>query len=449
MAKSIFQRLIVCALAAWMAVPLSADIKIKTKRETMGHASEDTVYIKGARERTEMGTMMGMNVNIISILQCDKNRYIQLNPANKTYIISPLETEAGSAAAGTPPAQTSESQPAKGKSKGRNKDQGESRRGGVVTMNLSSSDTGERKKMFGYTARHVTSTMSMDASPDACAKGDFKLENDGWYADLSPTLVCRTHVHNMTMGGGGERAGCQDTYRFHNSGFANAGYPLKLVTTYNTGKNSFTTSVEVTELSKATLDPDLFEIPEGYTEARNYSDLMGISAGQILGHMQQSGEGKSAPIAPTKIPRKNPGITRVGVPLIKNDSSQKLDQMRDYLILQLKNAQLDPVPVDGNTPAELIADAKSKDCDYILYVDIASIKGSSAGAKIGGFFGVGSGKPSTYDVMLAYKLNKPNNSPPLLDSTEESRENTKPMPGVYTALEQVVRATLKYIRENE
>src|SRR5260370_7157043 len=92
MAKSIFQRLIVCALAAWMAVPLSADIKIKTKRETMGHASEDTVYIKGARERTEMGTMMGMNVNIISIFHCDNNRSIHLNPANNTYLISPLKT---------------------------------------------------------------------------------------------------------------------------------------------------------------------------------------------------------------------------------------------------------------------------------------------------------------------------------------------------------------------
>src|SRR5690349_2912816 len=94
MAKGILQGLIAGGLAAVMALPLAADIKIKTKREMMGHAMEDTVYIKGARERTEMGAMMGMNMNVITILQCDQNRSIQLNPATRMYMITLLDSGA-------------------------------------------------------------------------------------------------------------------------------------------------------------------------------------------------------------------------------------------------------------------------------------------------------------------------------------------------------------------
>ncbi|HTC94950.1 MAG TPA: hypothetical protein VK699_16020 [Terriglobales bacterium] len=444
MAKRIFQRLILFVLAAWMAAPLSADIKIKTKRETMGRASEDTVYIKGPRERTEMGAMMSMNVNvnIINILQCDKNRSIQLNPVNKTYVITPLATEESST---TDSAQPNNSPPAK--SKTRNKD---TRHGGVVTINVSSSDTGERKKMFGYNARHVTSSISMDASPDACALGDYKVEDDGWYADLSPTLVCRTRVR---FGGIAERAGCQDSYRFHGSGFANTGYPLKQTSTIQNGSDNFTTSVEVTDLSTATIDPGLFEIPDGYTEARSYSDLIGnISMASILGaavNGQEGAETSTPTTSSTKLPRKDPDIDRIGVPLVKKETSEKIDpeQARQFLIQTLKNAGLDPVPVDGKTPAELAADARSKDCDYILYTDVTSVKGRSAGAKVGGFFGVGSGKPATFDVSLAYQLKTPGESKTLLDSTEEVRAGATPGQGIGWALEGAVRATLNYIRQ--
>ncbi len=446
MTKGFFQGLAACALAVCMVLPLSADIKIKTKTQTMGYAGESTVYIKGARERTEMGAMMGMKTGLITILQCDKNRYIQLNPANKTYMIVPLDVEEKSSA--TAPVEK------KSKNKTAQDETQAARHGGVVTMNMSSADTGERKKMFGYTARHVKSGMSMDASPDACAKADVKVENDGWYADVSPSLVCRTRMRlSGPMGMGGERAGCQDTYRFHGSGFANAGYPLKQTTTIQNGNGNFTTSVEVTDLSTATIDPSLFEIPDGYTEAKSYSELIGnISMTSILeaAVKGQAPEGTSTPAtSATKLPRKNPDIDRIGVPLVKKETSEKIDsaQAREYLIQTLKNAALDPVPVEGKTQAELEADARSKDCDYILYTDITSVKGRSAGAKIGGFFGVSSGKPATFDVSLAYQLKKPGESKAILDSTEESREGATPGQGVGWALEGVVRSTLNYIRQ--
>ena len=435
-----------CALAAGMALPLSADIRIKTKTQTMGYAGENTVYIKGARERTEMGAIMGMKTGLITILQCDKDRSIQLNPANKTYMIVPLDVEEKTRA--TPASEE------KSKSETAQDQPQAARRGGVVTMNMSSVDTGERKKMFGYTARHVKTSMSMDASPDACAKADVKVESDGWYADISPSLVCRTHMRpSGPMGMSGERGGCQDTYRFHGSGFANTGYPLRQTTTIQSGSGNFTTSVEVTDLSIAAIDAALFEIPDGYTEAKSYSDLIGnISMASVLGAAVkgQTSEGASTPTtSATKLPRKDPDIDRIGVLLVKKETSEKIDpeQARQFLIQTLKNAALDPVPVDGKTPAEQEADARSKDCDYILYTDITSVKGRSAGAKVGGFFGVGSGKPAVFDVSLAYQLKTPGESKALLDSTEESREGATPGQGVGWALERAVRATLNYIRQ--
>ncbi|HZR28559.1 MAG TPA: hypothetical protein VFA71_07245 [Terriglobales bacterium] len=437
-----FQGLTAWALTMCAALPLSADIKIKTKNQTMGYASENTVYIKGARERTEMGEIMGMKAGLITILQCDQDRSIQLNPANKTYMIFPLEVEEKSSATA----------PAGKKSKSKDETQAV-RHGGVVTMNVSSTDTGERQKMFGYKARHVKSSMSMDASPDACAKADLKVQDDGWYADISPSLVCRTRMRPLgSMGMGGERGGCQDTYRLQSSGLANIGYPLKQTMTIQSGSGNFTMSIEVTEISTATIDSSLFEIPAGYTEAKSYSELIGnISMSSILDAAakgQAAGTGTPTTLS-TRLPRKDPDIDRIGVPLVKKETSEKIDpeQARQFLIQTLKNAGLDPVPVDGKTAAELEADARSKDCDYVLYADITSVKGRSAGAKVGGFFGVGSGKPATFDVSLAYQLKKPGENKALLDSTEESSEGTTPGQSVGWALEGAVRATLNYIRQ--
>src|SRR6476659_11089703 len=59
-----------------------ADVKIKTKQTTSGQTTENTTYIKGKRQRTEMGDIM------VSLTQCDLSRDVQLNPGTKTYIIN-------------------------------------------------------------------------------------------------------------------------------------------------------------------------------------------------------------------------------------------------------------------------------------------------------------------------------------------------------------------------
>ena len=63
----------------------SADLKIKTRTTVMGHTSESTVYIKGARERTE--TSFGGHGGAVSIIQCDQKRMITIN-GNQCMVMS-------------------------------------------------------------------------------------------------------------------------------------------------------------------------------------------------------------------------------------------------------------------------------------------------------------------------------------------------------------------------
>src|SRR5215471_11103320 len=89
MTKGIWQGWIACGLTAAMALPLFADVKIKTKRESGGRTAEDTIYFKGPRARREIDDLMG--VKIVTILQCDQNRIVELNPASKKFAIVALD----------------------------------------------------------------------------------------------------------------------------------------------------------------------------------------------------------------------------------------------------------------------------------------------------------------------------------------------------------------------
>src|SRR5258705_6225512 len=65
-----------------------------------------------------------------------------------------------------------------------------SRRGGVITYTTNAVDTGERKEMFGFQARHVKTSLIIESSPNACNPMKQRMETDGWYIDFSFGLNC-------------------------------------------------------------------------------------------------------------------------------------------------------------------------------------------------------------------------------------------------------------------
>jgi hypothetical protein len=234
------------------AATASADIKIKSRSSFGGQAGpETTTYIKGKRQRSEMPGGMA------SVTQCDLRRTVQLNGATRTYIVSPF-ADAAAANAASPAAPRA---------------QAATTRGGVVTTTVTSTDTGERKQMFGYTARRLKTTMVTESSPDSCSPQKVRMESDGWYIDLNVGFDCNEQAASAYRAPA-QAGGCRDTYRMKTVGSVRAGYPVHVTTTMTdqTGNQTSFTQ-EVTEISQATLDAALFEVPADYREVKDYAEM--------------------------------------------------------------------------------------------------------------------------------------------------------------------------------
>lgn len=370
-----FAALILFSLAA------SADTKIKTRHTAMGHSSEGTVYIKGARERTEMN--VGAGPGFVTVTQCDQKRIITINPQANTCMVMPLSDDAGGGAPAAPASPAPSAEP--------------SRKGGTIIFNVNTVDTGERQKMLGLTARHIKMTMNAESSPDACSKTSMHTESDGWYADLAPQLSCSMGMTPPPSRSSGGRSGCQDTVRFKRTGSGHPGYPLKQTTTIQSEGHSFTTVSEVVELTSSPLDASLFEMPAGCKVVTSYQELMNIG-GMVAGMMggerppaatppaAASKPEPPAPAAPVAAPApvltaKGSGVTRVGVVKINDGSGQYLptENLRINLMSEVTLRQMEAVPLDADGTESVAAEAAAKQCDYILYTDASQVKAPDAG----------------------------------------------------------------------
>lgn len=230
----------------------SADTKVKTRQTSGGQTYENTSYIKGKRQRSEMN-----NGQMVVVQQCDLRRNIQIMPQAQAYIIQPYDD-----ATTTSPNNTSRA----------NSQPGSTTKGGVVTSTVTTKDTGERKQMFGYTARRIITTMQTESSPDACSQQKSKMEIDGWYIDAAFALDCDSGVAYKPYTPP-QSGGCQDRYVTKQAGAAKRGYPVweKMTMFDQNGVASFSTVNEVVEFSNATLEASLFDVPAGYREVKDFA----------------------------------------------------------------------------------------------------------------------------------------------------------------------------------
>ena len=385
----------------------AADIKISYRSTTSGQAYESTTMIKGSRERSEMNTGSGMD--LITITQCDLKRTVQVSDRMKKYVITPMNTvEASQQPTSITPVGV----------------QQPSRRGGLVTYTSTATDTGERKEMFGFTARHIKTSLTIQSSPDACNPTNQKMETDGWYIDLSFGIDCdlgRAQIATRPMAMGG----CQDRVQFNRQGVARTGYPLSETTTMYgpDGRVMFSTTKEVVELSRAPLDAALFDVPAGYVEARDTQELYAMPS--VAQMMSQESQGQSQAADNTVKPApgtKAAGVLRVGVVTINNKTNKavSIDALRERLVGNIESAGLDAVPLNAISQMEAEIEAKAKQCDFILYTDITSLKTSKLGGMFGRVTGVeGAGKT---EAKLEYKLFAVGESAPRLQMSATSKQ---------------------------
>lgn len=372
----LFTALVIVALS--VGNPVNAQqYKLKQVSSMMGMKSESTIYVKGMRKRTEGGSMMGMPNNIVTIEQCDLKRTIKLNDQKKLYYIDPFSNEveevidedAKPAAVKTKPLATPTT----------------TQKGGTITMWYSINDTGERKKMWGLTARHVWTYQKMKPSPDACTmKDSIIIKTDGWYIDL-PQFNCPVQYKpsKTSMQPEQQKPECVDKFVTRRSGKGKLGFPLTEKRTMIMGgqgaqTSEFTTDIETLELTTGKLDSMLFEIPPGYKEAKSESELqdkmdMNAMIKQYTAQADASGKldnGIKADVSN----KKRAGVMRIGVYEPKGDQVQG-QPLQTHLVLNLSSDKVEAIPVASED------EAREKNCDYTLATDFTKVKAAS---KVGG-----------------------------------------------------------------
>jgi hypothetical protein len=226
------------------------DLHIRKNLSVGGNlVSTSEISVKGARERTVTTLPTG---NLVTIRQCDLKRTVMLNEQAQTYFVAndPQDEAAMKAAALVTGAQAPAS-------------------GGTITQTATITDTGERKTMFGYTARHVKSTVLVQSSPKACSQVNQKFEIDGWYTDLGKEQASCQYLPPVQ-----QSEGCTDRVVVRRSGSGKTGYPLSETITFHNSDNT-TTKVEnsTSQLLKQTLEPSLFDVPAAYREVKTLAEL--------------------------------------------------------------------------------------------------------------------------------------------------------------------------------
>ena len=430
----------------------SADLKITRRAGAGGHTGQSTVYVKGARERTEMQS-------ITTIRQCDLRRTIQINDRARKYVIVPdSEGEAATPATNAPSPQGPKT----------------TRRGAIITHTVNINDTGERKQMFGYTARHIKTTTVMDAPPESCNPGHFEMESDGWYIDFAaggPSCDVDRPAPPPTRG---TRPDCADQVRYRTTGSGRLGFPVMVTTKFKMGgeqgggdeedaaaaammSNMMTSTIEVTEISTVTLDPALFDIPAGYAQAASMQELYtSTGASGMAGPPVYSGDTQPGARPPSDIaqgmpatggpaPRpKQPGMIRVGVAAINNRAggSVSLDSLRVRLVNSISDSNVEAVALDAADPSAADAEAKAKECDFVLYTDLSALK-QSAASKVGGMFGrvAGVGGLEKFESRVEFRLVASGGSTPALESNATAKEEGADA-SVGAALEREARAVV-------
>lgn len=407
------------------------DLHFKKNISVEGNqVSSSETFVKGSRERTVNNSPMG---SIVTLRQCDLKRTVTLNEQSQSYVVAkdPEDESAGRAAAlmtGAPAAANS---------------------GGTITQTVAVTDTGERKQMSGYTARHLKTTVVVESSTNACSQVNQKYEIDGWYADLAKEQVsCSQSLPPVKLA-----ANCTDRIIVHHKGTGKAGYPLhETITLQNENANPTKIEVVTSDISKEPLKPELFDVPADFHEVKSEAELYSpppmqqpqsaagnqasansqamAQSAQMNAMMQQQAAmqggspGKSSMLAkmmgsklpgqglpgapggqppaggaavplPQALGPKAPGKIRIGIAPAQAQMGQGNNSQADYgtpvrdaIVYLMNGPAVEIAALDARLPIQVQAEAQQKQCDYILLSSVTVKRSSSTG--LGKFMKAGS-----------------------------------------------------------
>ena len=255
----------------------STDLHIKKSITAGGNfVSSSETSIKGARERIVSQQPTG---TVITLHQCDLHRTLTINEQAQTYLVTndapdDAALKAAAMMSGAPAADS----------------------GAYITETASVTDTGERKTLYGYQARHLKAKVTVVSSQNSCSQLNQQYEVDGWYADISKEMsgACQQFLPPVR-----QPEGCSDRVIRKRSGSAKPGFPIQEnLTLHSADGSTQQVGVITSEISKPTLEKELFDIPAGYREVKTSAELNGAPApAQQVAQAPQQATGGSTPPA--------------------------------------------------------------------------------------------------------------------------------------------------------
>lgn len=335
--------------------------KVVSRYVADGVETLTTVYAAPKRQRVELpgGTAI--------VTQCDLSRTVQMNDRARAYAIVPFSAPE----AATPSPAGAAPKP-----------------GASVLVKTTGTDTGERREIFGQQARHLKMVTTTEPTPQSCDKKKGRIETDGWFADIPELQEC---AGAKAVRASAESAGtCRDPRVEEHTGITLAGFPLAytVVAFDGAGKEISKLAVEVTALTREDLAAPLFEPPAGFTALPDAESLLAAARRVELEEL-----GTTPKLA---------GRIRIGVapPGDRSGKGVSADTVRGDLLENFSNRPFEAVPLSAGSLEEQQAEARKKDCDYLVRAELGSLTTSASG-KIGGLVRRASGGGTPTEIHEA------------------------------------------------
>jgi len=259
--------LMLCAVAT----AARADLKLKFKITENGREGESIIHFKGRRQRNDFSFKRpdGTSAALAYIFQCDLKRSLSLDEAKRVFYEHPLIPIQEFLAHG----EAQSAQQKEKKSRPLKID-------GLMIETFTVVDTGERKEMFGYTARRIKTTLTWEPNtPQDCPIAPLLKETDGWYVDILYGTHCSYDISGFDEGElrTAPQTKCVDRFFADDKrrylldrrqvGTARFGFPLMLqVKSYGDDNRPLLRTSEVVEISNEDLNASLFEPPVNFTK---------------------------------------------------------------------------------------------------------------------------------------------------------------------------------------
>lgn len=346
-----------------------ADFKLR-QQITLGVGNdsftrESAVWVKGMRQRTESRFILAdeqqrqmmeqMMPPIAEVLQCDLKQTLKINDRTKRYFIEPFYTSEDKPLPSVQPSTKTEI-----------------KRGGTVNWTYTLTDTGERRQMFGLTARRLKIKQLTETSKDSCGgESKMSMEEEGWYVYLIPENAdCQIELPRGESGRGEKT--CRDRLVMKGA-YRYPGFMLEGTTkiTDLLKNDTMISSVKTLELSKATLEMSLFDIPVGYTEVNSEMSLNSTGG---MGNFPIGGMGSGGG-------NRQSNKKAVAIDFFSGNVSKiNQDNLRRFIA--------DKVSANGANATLITSQNEVSGGAYqnVIGVEIKSVKESGA-SKIGGLFG--------------------------------------------------------------